>query len=170
MTLLNWFIFGGLFAVVLTWIIDHIQEWFFNRQLKDLLIEELKENLLNLNENIYWANESGRTLEGGLPAYFLEKQIFTAFITTNKIIIFNAETRKYLFNFYAGVNRIYTTTQTGGFLKIIKPEERQESFIETLLATKRELKKALYSLKKGELYEESERKGKKIQLTKTEKI
>lgn len=152
----------GLIAVVATWSWDYFKNWQLNKQLKDLLTEELRDNLLVLNENIWWAKEPKGSK---IPAYFLNEKAFNSLLASGKIVIFNTKQRKHLFRFYGGADIIHSIAlNSNSLVSALKNGKQLKYYTDVLEATKKELKEILCLLGKEQLYEELKHKRTKHEL------
>lgn len=98
------FAFLTIFTMVIKWIYDEYRNSVLNKQLRKELINEIEDNDDIIDKNIDSAKNARK--EGRIVYNGLYDQIFNGLVLSNKILIFNEDERRGIFNFYRGVRAV----------------------------------------------------------------
>lgn len=126
----------GFFAGLAIWMISAYQGWRSRENTKEVLLEELDENVRRINEMFYFLIKKNKEVYE-ISLYPLFDRYFNSFLSLNGLVLLNKDTRKHLLYSQNGIHSLNSQikSMTEGYLELGKNE-----FVPDLLSTWKEIR------------------------------
>lgn len=131
---------AGFLSDIVIFVIQYYQGWKSKKDTKEVLIEELEENLKRINENFYWLIEKEKVFHES-KLYPLFDRCFNSFLMLNELTLLSKKTRRHLL--YAQ-NGIASSNSHIWSNREYQSEIKKKTFIISLAQTRKEIR---YTLK-----------------------